>query len=136
MDVFSAEQRSRIMSRIRSQRNRSTELRLIRIMRRNRIIGWRRGSPLLGKPDFVFKRERVVVFVDGDFWHGNPQRFCIPKSNRRYWRTKILGNKLRDRQISRALRAQGWAVLRLWESQLRDEAVVIKKLKATLGWKN
>ncbi|PYS47967.1 MAG: very short patch repair endonuclease [Acidobacteria bacterium] len=133
MDVFSAEQRSRIMSRIRSSRNNSTELRLIRIMRRNRIIGWRRGSPLPGKPDFVFKRERVAVFVDGDFWHGNPQRFCMPKSHTQYWHAKILGNKLRDRRVSRALRAQGWAVLRFWESQLRDEVLIIKKLKAKLG---
>lgn len=133
MDVFSREHRARIMSRIRSDRNRSTELRLIGIMRRNRIIGWRRGSPLLGKPDFVFKRERVIVFVDGDFWHGNPQRSRMPKSNTQYWHTKILRNKLRDRQVSRTLRAQGWAVLRLWESQLRNEAIVINKLKAKLG---
>src|ERR1700685_4156251 len=126
MDVFSPDQRSRIMSRIRSRGNESTELRLISIMRRHGISGWRRGSSLPGKPDFVFPHHRVIVFVDGDFWHGNPARFRLPTTHRVYWRAKIEANKRRDRQITHMLRCAGWSVIRLWESALCDEQEVVK----------
>jgi DNA mismatch endonuclease (patch repair protein) len=96
MDVFSAKQRSRIMARIRSDRNRSTELRLIRVMRKNRITGWRRNDSFPAENKIRFPEQAAV-------WHGNPDHFCMPKSNRSYWRIKILGNKLRDRHISKAL---------------------------------
>jgi DNA mismatch endonuclease, patch repair protein len=132
MDVFSVQQRSQIMARIRGSRNESTELRLIHIMRRNGISGWRRNSHLPGKPDFVFFQSRVVVFVDGDFWHGNPRRFRMAATNRRYWRAKIAGNKKRDRQVSRVLRRKGWFVIRLWESHLRDETTIVRRLRAKL----
>jgi DNA mismatch endonuclease, patch repair protein len=132
MDVFSIQQRSRIMSKIRSSRNESTEVRLIGIMRRNRITGWRRNICLPGKPDFVFSQRRVAVFVDGDFWHGNPRVFRMPMTNRAYWRAKITGNKKRDRHVSKSLRRNGWFVIRLWESQLRDETNVVRRLRAKL----
>ena len=64
MDVFSRDERSRIMSRIRSRANATTELRLIQLFRRHKIIGWRRNQNLPGKPDFVFREKRMVVFVD------------------------------------------------------------------------
>ncbi|HEY2170538.1 MAG TPA: DNA mismatch endonuclease Vsr [Candidatus Angelobacter sp.] len=132
MDMFSANVRSQIMSRIRSRRNESTELRLIHIMRRNGITGWRRNSCLLGKPDFVFPLKRIAVFVDGDFWHGNPRRFRMPATNRKYWRAKIARNKQRDRRVARRLRRDGWCVIRIWESQLRDEDAVVRKLRFKL----
>jgi DNA mismatch endonuclease Vsr len=80
-DVFSKSKRSAIMSRIRGSGNQSTELRMIALFRSNGITGWRRNHPLFGKPDFVFRRERVAVFVDGDFWHGHPKTFKYPKNN-------------------------------------------------------
>jgi len=132
MDIFSVDQRSKIMSGIRSSRNASTELRLIRIMRRHKITGWRRNIRLPGKPDFVFLQKRIVVFVDGDFWHGNPRRFRMPTTNQRYWRAKITGNKERDRRVSNALRRSGWFVIRMWESQLHDETKVVRRLHAKL----
>ena len=67
-DCFTKTERSWVMSRIRSYGNRTTELRFIRFARRFGVIGWRRGSRLFGKPDFVFSRAKLVVFVDGDFW--------------------------------------------------------------------
>jgi DNA mismatch endonuclease (patch repair protein) len=132
-DVFTRDERSRIMSRIRSRGNESTELRFIRILRKHKITGWRRGSVLPGKPDFVFKGARVVVFVDGDFWHGNPRKFRVPKSNVDYWAPKIEATRRRDATNNRQLRKLGWRVLRFWESGLRKERAVAAKIKRALG---
>jgi DNA mismatch endonuclease, patch repair protein len=120
------------MSRIRSNGNYTTELRFIRIMRAYNIWGWRRQSKLPGRPDFVFTRYKVAVFIDGDFWHGNPKKFRIPKSNCDYWQQKILGNRARDRQVTKELKRLGWRVLRIWESSLKDEEAIVAKLKLLL----
>ena len=77
------------MSLIRSRGNKATELRLIEIFRERVITGWRRNQPLLGKPDFTFRRERVVVFVDGCFWHGCPKCYKRPASNRKFGMPKL-----------------------------------------------
>lgn len=135
-DVFSREKRSAIMARIRSRGNRTTEERFVRILRKHRVAGWRRGSKLPGQPDIVFPKSRVAVFVDGDFWHGNPRRFRLPKTNRAYWREKIASNRRRDRSVSRRLRAMGWTVLRLWESDLVHEEKVVRRVKRAFEQSN
>ena len=118
-DNLTPEQRSYSMSRIRSKRNQTTELRLIEIMREAGIKGWRRGIRLLGKPDFVFRRERVVVFVDGCYWHGCAKCQLRPKSNPEYWTAKMARNHKRDRMVSKVLQKSGWKVLRFWEHSLK-----------------
>jgi DNA mismatch endonuclease (patch repair protein) len=128
-DMFEPAERSRIMGRIRSNGNYSTEVRFIRMMRHYGIAGWRRRSKLPGRPDFIFTKRKVAVFIDGDFWHGNPRTFRLPKSNCEYWEKKILGNRERDKEINRQLKRFGWRVLRIWESSLSDEEAVIGKLK-------
>src|SRR5258708_20613035 len=100
--------RSEIMARIRSTGNKTTEVRLMRLLVKNGVKGWRRGSQLLGRPDFVFPAKRVVVFVDGCFWHGHPVLCRLPSSNRTYWVKKIEGNKRRDREVSAYLKRRGW----------------------------
>lgn len=127
-DMFSRQKRSAVMACIRSKGNRTTELRFVRILRRYGIKGWRRGCKLFGRPDFVFWKSKVVVFIDGDFWHGNPKKFRIPKSNCAYWQKKILGNRARDRLVTRTLRKEGWTVVRIWESELRDEEAIAARL--------
>lgn len=87
-DIWSKQKRSEVMSLIRSHGNKATELRLIKIFREFHITGWRRNQPLFGKPDFTFRRERVVVFVDGCFWHGCPKCYKRPGSNQEFWDTK------------------------------------------------
>ena len=87
----------------------------------------RRGSPqpstfnpqLTVRPDFVFRKQRTVIFVDGCFWHGCPKHATRPANNRVFWRRKLAGNKTRDRVVTRTLRAQGWRVLRIWEHELQ-----------------
>lgn len=106
------------MARIRGRGNKDTELRLIAVFREHKIIGWRRGHPIAGKPDFVFPRKRIVVFVDGCFWHGCPTHATWPKQNAEFWRTKILGNQRRDRAVNRLLKKAGWRVVRVWEHAL------------------
>jgi DNA mismatch endonuclease (patch repair protein) len=119
-DVFPAATRSRIMSRIRSKGNRSTERRLIQIFREQGITGWRRGVKLIGRPDFVFHRQRVVIFVDGCFWHGCPQCRNTPVTNAAYWENKNTRNRKRDRLVTRVLAKSGWRVIRIWEHRLRE----------------
>lgn len=122
-DVFSRAKRSAVMSSIRARGNRDTELRLVTLMRAHGISGWRRGQPLFGKPDFIFRVERVAVFVDGCFWHGctRPSHAPIPKTRRTWWLKKLAKNRDRDRLVSRTLRRLGWRVVRIWECELRLE---------------
>jgi DNA mismatch endonuclease (patch repair protein) len=77
------------MRGIRSRGNATTEMRLSRILRKHRIIGWRRHLPVEGRPDFVFPVEKVAVFVDGCFWHGCVRCCTSPKHNSDYWEQKI-----------------------------------------------
>ena len=70
---------------------------------------------LPGKPDIVFRRKKVAVFIDSDFWHGHPERFRAPASNVDYWEAKIARNRARDLAVTAELTQKGWTVLRLWE---------------------
>jgi DNA mismatch endonuclease (patch repair protein) len=117
-DVFTSEFRSAIMARVRSKGNASTEQRVVRLLRVYRLRGWRRGTKLPGSPDFVWRRERVVLFVDGCFWHGCPRHGETPRSRVAYWTAKLARNAKRDHAVSRTLRGMGWTVLRVWECAL------------------
>ena len=85
--------------------------------RKNRI-------DLPGAPDIVFPGARLIVFVDGDFWHGKNWKTRKAKlaqgHNANYWIRKIERNAARDRELSRELRASGWVVLRVWESEVHS----------------
>lgn len=117
-DVFSIAKRSEVMSRIRGAGNKSTELRMVVLFRRQRITGWRRNSRIFGRPDFVFPKLKLAIFIDGDFWHGHPTRSRIPATRREFWLKKIASNRARDRLVSRTLQARGWRVVRIWEFAL------------------
>lgn len=121
VDVFTKAKRSDVMSRIRSHGNRDTEVRLIAVFRENDITGWRRNSPLFGKPDFVFPAQRVAVFVDGCFWHGCPDHYSEPANNAEFWSRKLVQNRNRDRLVNRTLRKLGWKVIRIWEHALKGK---------------
>lgn len=132
-DVFTKAKRSEVMSRIRGRDNKDTELALIKLFRRNRITGWRRHQKVFGKPDFLFRRHRLALFVDGCFWHGCPRCYRRPKSNRTFWDTKIARNRERDHQVSRELRRIGWRVIRIWEHDLdRRGRTVVRRVQAAI----
>jgi DNA mismatch endonuclease (patch repair protein) len=117
-DVFTKSKRSEVMARIRSRGNRDTELALARLLRRHGITGWRRNQALFGKPDFVFRKLKLAIFVDGCFWHTCPWHSTKLRHNAAFWRRKLAANKARDRRVNRALRRAGWRVLRIWEHEL------------------
>jgi len=82
---------------------------------------YRLKSSLPGKPDIVFGRSKVVVFVDGCFWHRCPKHFQWPQNNSEFWREKIGKNIKRDKEINKLLEAQGWTVLRFWEHAVLED---------------
>lgn len=128
-----SDQRSRLMSRIRGRGNRTTELRLVKLLRAAKISGWRRHLPLPGRPDFCFPAARMAVFVDGCFWHGCPRCKWVPKSNQGYWRPKLEMNRQRDLSANRELRRLGWKVIRIWEHSLKHNlATVLSRMQALL----
>lgn len=118
-DVFEKQKRSEIMRQVRSKKNKSTELKLIEILRENNITGWRRNYPVKGHPDFVFLSERVAVFVDGCFWHGHDCRNTRPSVNQEFWEKKRERNKKHDAEVTELFIARGWTVLRIWECELK-----------------
>ena len=118
MDNLTVEQRRKNMQNIRST-DTKVELLVAKALRKQRIYSARNVKSLIGRPDFVFRRKKVVIFIDSDFWHGHPKRCIMPKSNCEYWVQKIMKNKLRDRAVSRQLKKEGWTVLRIWEYDIK-----------------
>lgn len=105
---------------------------------------WRQGARyrvhderLIGRPDIVFVRPKIAIFCDGDFWHGRSweeRRARLSNgSNPDYWIAKIERNMYRDQQVDEALRAQGWTVIRVWESEIRrsPDAIARQILEVT-----
>lgn len=130
MDNLTKEQRRKNMQNIRSA-NTKAELFVARELRKRKIYCARNVKSIFGKPDFVFRKKRVVVFIDSDFWHGHSKRCIMPKSNRGYWIQKIQRNKERDQKVSKELRKKGWTVLRFWENDIKYNfnSVINKILK-------
>ena len=122
MDKITQEKRSANMSRIRSTGS-TVELALRRALRSAGIRGYRvNPTTVVGRPDVVFTRWRVAVFVDGCFWHACPACFVPPSSNTDYWDAKIARNRARDSAVTAQLENAGWRVVRLWEHEVREDA--------------
>lgn len=101
---------------------------LIRSALHRRGLRFRKDHPIVladGKvrPDIVFTRKRIAVFIDGCFWHGCPSHFVPPKTNQDYWVPKIARNIDRDRRRDSQLAFEGWIVARIWEHETLADAV-------------
>ena len=133
-DVFTPSERSQIMRSVKSKGNKSTELKLISVFNELNILGWIRSYPVVGHPDFTFKKKRVVVFVDGCFWHGHDCRNLQPSSHSEYWIQKINHNKAHDIEITERFTKRGWRVIRIWECELtkKKRALLLSKLEPLL----
>jgi DNA mismatch endonuclease (patch repair protein) len=83
------------------------------------------------RPDIVFTRQRLAIFVDGCFWHGCPEHARRPKANATYWGPKIARNIERDSEQAQRLQAAGWTVLRVWEHE--DPAAIADAVAAWLS---
>lgn len=114
---------------MRSNRRRDTgpELRVRRLLHSR---GWRyrvdhkiSTGVLVVRPDIVFEKRRVAVFIDGCYWHCCPDHGTSPRVNSAYWSDKLARNVERDERVSRALEEAGWTVIRVWEHVPASEAV-------------
>ena len=130
MDNLTKEQRRKNMQNIRSKGT-LPERTVMRELRRMNIYFAKHVDSITGKPDIVFKKKKVAVFVDSDFWHGHPDRYIKPKTNIIYWRAKIERNKQRDKKVSCILKNNGWKVIRLWEKDIKRD--LRKSLNRILG---
>lgn len=132
-DTLSPEERSRVMSRIRSK-NTKPELAVRRLLH---SMGYRfrlHRRDLPGNPDIVLPRHGVCIFVHGCFWHLH--RDCkqarIPKTKRAWWRKKLEGNAARDKRHATALHRLGWRVITIWECQTEKPASLTRRLRRLL----
>jgi DNA mismatch endonuclease (patch repair protein) len=123
------------MARIRSRGNKDTELALAKLFRRHGITGWRQNQKVTGKPDFIFPKLRVAIFLDGCFWHGCPKHATKPRNHAVFWRKKLAANKARDRLVTRTLRRDGWRVWRVWEHELtrKNQARLARRILKALA---
>lgn len=131
-DVHTPQQRHYNMSRIRGK-NTKPEMIIRRLLCKEGLKGYRIHYTLPGKPDIVYIKKRVVIFIDGCFWHKCPECFSIPKTNTDFWMEKINKNVLRDKGINKKLSDDSWTVLRFWEHEVKkDPEGVVRKIKEIL----
>ena len=93
---------------------------------------------MFGKPDFIFPKLRLAVFVDGCFWHGCPKHATTPATHRAFWRKKFARNRARDLIVNRTLRQLGWKVLRIWQHELsrKNETRLLRRIQHRLELKS
>ena len=130
-DNLTPEQRSYMMSRVRST-DTTPELAVRKLVHARGLRFRKHCTWLAGRPDLVFVRSRIVVFVDGDYWHG--WRFPAWKHKMTpYWKQKIENNRRRDQRNFQRLRKDGWLVIRIWEHEVeRDAARCIGRIEAAV----
>ncbi len=120
-DSVSSSRRSEIMSHIKSK---DTSIELL-VRRKLFSMGYRyrvNYKALSGKPDIVFTRKKIAIFIHGCYWHGHDcgsHYAHASQSNKAYWRPKIERTKQRDREHIQALETDGWKVIVLWECEIR-----------------
>lgn len=134
MDRISKKQRSENMAAVSAKGNKTTEVPLLKLLQKNKIVGWRRHvKNVFGKPDFVFRQNMVAVFVDGCFWHGCKLHRSLPATNKKFWKEKIIKNKIRDKKVNYQLKKTGWKVLRFWEHKIKkNRAECVEKIITAL----
>jgi DNA mismatch endonuclease (patch repair protein) len=133
VDTRSPAQRSALMSNVKRAGNRSTEAVVRAALQSSDVPEWvSQPLGLVGRPDFVFPGNRLVIFVDGCFWHGCARCGRASKSRTDYWGPKVQLNKSRDRRQRRALRRQGFIVFRVWEHELK-RPLWLRRLRRALA---
>lgn len=131
-DTYPREVRSRVMAQVKGRDTRP-EMTLRKALFSIGIRGWRcHRKDLPGTPDLVFGPSKVVVFVDGAFWHGHPDKYWPGRSGA-YWDAKIERNMERDRRVNKDLKRAGWKVIRIWDFEvLRDPLAAARKVEREL----
>jgi DNA mismatch endonuclease (patch repair protein) len=133
-DVLTHEQRKLNMSRIRAK-NTGPEVKLRKLLYTGDIRGYRIHYKLPGKPDIVFVKKKIAIFIDGCFWHKCPEDFQEPETRKEFWMKKIHSNVERDKKVNEQLRNDGWKVIRIWEHEIKkDPDAVIEKIRNKLSY--
>ena len=129
-DVYSAEKRSAVMRRVKSQ-DTGPERKVRKILTGLGLRYRLHRADLPGKPDIVMSGRRLAIFVHGCFWHGHDcaRGARVPKQNQAYWLAKIGRNRERDRVSLEALMAAGWRVEVIWDCDLRDLPGLTRRLE-------
>lgn len=122
------------MARVRGK-DTGPEMRVRRVAHRIGLRYRLHRKDLPGKPDLVFPKHRLAIFVHGCFWHRHPGcgRASSPGTRREFWQAKFDGNVARDERQQKALQLLGWRVLVLWECQLKDEGAIEAQLRSATG---
>lgn len=119
-DVLTPKQRTYNMSRIRGK-NTAPEIKLRKMLFAAGARGYRIHYKLPGKPDIVFVKKKIAIFVDGCFWHKCPVCFQEPATRKEFWMKKIQSNIDRDKKVNEQLKCDGWTVIRIWEHEIKKE---------------
>lgn len=132
MDTVSEKKRSYIMRAVKSKGTK-IELLLRKALSKRGYKYKINYIELVGKPDIVFEKYKLAIFVDSCFWHGCQYHCRMPKSNRSYWLNKIKRNKKRDREVNKWYVANKWTLLRFWEhSAIKDLKNCLTKIETVL----
>lgn len=128
-DRYSKETRSRIMSSIRGK-NTKPEITVRKIL-------WSKGKryrihdkTIIGTPDISNKKKKIVVFIDGCFWHGCNTCYKEPRTNIQYWRNKIVSNRNRRITVRRKLESKNFQILEFWEHQISQQPYFVATMIA------
>ncbi len=133
MDTFDQDTRSFIMAQVRSKHTGLEEKFMVSLKAARLGRFTRHADDLPGKPDVIFKKCKVAVFIDSCFWHGCPRHLRRPGSNQDYWQAKIDRNVSRDRRVRAALRRAGWSVIRVWEHEMKNPRNAINRIRRALA---
>ncbi len=133
-DLLPIKKRSELMSKIRSRDTKFEREFIVSLRKATRKKFQTNVASIKGKPDIVFQKDKVCVFLDSDFWHGwyYPRWKHLLKND--FWREKIENNRRRDRKIKAYLRKNSWTVLRFWEHAIhKDSDETVRTIKKHIG---
>jgi len=135
-DNLSPEDRRKTMRAVKGKGTR-LEKRLWAMLAGMGLKGWKKNAgTITGKPDVVFTSQRVAVFIDGCFWHGCPHcQRKLPITNREYWERKIKRNVELAQMHNEQLLQDGWTVVRIWEHEMADTAIIRARIRHALEGK-
>lgn len=119
MDTVSKNKRSEIMRAVKSK-DTKLEIAFRKSLSAKGLRYLRNSGKYFGKPDIIFKKYKIAIFIDSCFWHGCKKHCRIPSTNKTYWIKKIKRNKDRDKKVNRYYQKLGWKLYRIWEHNLKQ----------------
>ena len=134
MDRLSKEQRKKNMQAVKNKNSR-IEIILGKTLWNNGLRYRKNDKTVFGKPDFTFKKHKIAIFCDSEFWHGKDweSHKYDHKSNQNFWLPKIERNIQRDTEVNAELKKQGWTVLRFWGKDiLKNTAECVRVVQETI----